>query len=62
MFYRKQIKNKDNVVLDIFLDSTCVSSYLTFKFSALNRACTICFELQKPQTSSTLFSKFYQGK
>ena len=53
----KHVENKRNVLLDTFLDFAGVSSYLTFKLSAYKSGCTIPFELQMSQTSSTSFWK-----
>ena len=61
----KYVKNKGKAALYIYLDFADVSS-LTFKLSVWKRGCTISFELQMPQTSSTplwkALVKFYQGK
>ena len=46
-------KNEINDALGNFLDCDDVNSYLTFKISAWKRGCTMSFELQTPQTSST---------
>ena len=65
-FYESISKSKGNAISNIFLGFPGVSSYLTFKLSALKRGCTRSFKLQMPQTSSTPFwkacAKFYQGK
>ena len=54
-----------NDVLETSLEFADVSSYLTYKFSACKRGCTISFELQLPQTSSTTswkaLANFYEG-
>ena len=54
-----------NDALETSLEFADVSSYLTYKFSACKRGCTISFELQLPQTSSTTswkaLANFYEG-
>ena len=60
------LKSKGNNAQAFFFSFADVSSYLTFKFCAWKRGCTISFELQVTQTLLNIFwkglTKFYSEK